>query len=175
MKYMLLTYGKGMFEKRKEHAKACRSSMSLRQYTKKGNFATDPLYPPPILAAFYLAELIEKFKINANPEPERNTIPSHPSPTNMIMYVDDGKIYMSSDSLETNTIILKTTYLEVESWLKSAGLSSDLTKRELMHYSRQPKYDCCPHLTIVDHNGITRTIIPERTVKWLGVHFDRKL
>ena len=129
----------------------------------------------PILAAFYSAELIEKFRILNDPAPERLTFPSQPTATNMIMYVDDGKLYVSSSSLETNTILLKLAYTEVESWLKSAGLSSDLTKRELMHYSRRRKYDCCPHLTILDHDGITRTIIPERTVKWLGVHFDRKL
>ena len=91
------------------------------------------------------------------------------------MYVDDGKIYVSSNSLETNTILLKNTYQEVETWLKNAGLASDLNKRELMHYSRRRKYDCCPSLTILDHDGITRTVTPERTVKWLGVHFDRKL
>ena len=129
----------------------------------------------PVMASFYSAELIEKFKIPAIPEPDRITFPSQPTPTNIIMYVDDGKIYVSSKSLETNTIILRLAYLEVETWLKSAGLASDLTKREIMHYSRRRKYDCCPSLTILDHDGITRTIVLESTVKWLGVHFDRKL
>ena len=127
----------------------------------------------PVMASFYSAELIEKFKIPTIPEPDRITFPSQPTPTNIIMYVDDGKIYVSSKSLETNTIILRLAYLEVETWLKSAGLASDLTKREIMHYSRRRKYDCCPSITILDHDGITRTIVPEKTVKWLGVQ-DRK-
>jgi hypothetical protein len=129
----------------------------------------------PILASFYSAELIENFNTIEAPNPERNTIPSQPTQTNIIMYVDDGKIYVSSNSLETNTILLKLAYAEVETWLRSAGLASDLTKRELMHYSRRRKYDCSPPLKILDHDGIERTIVPERTTKWLGVHFDRKL
>jgi retron-type reverse transcriptase len=90
----------------------------------------------PIMASFYSAELLEKFQVPTAPEPFRITLPSQPTPINMIMYVDDGKIYVSSNSLETNTIILKLAYLEVETWLKSTGLALDLTKRELMHYSR---------------------------------------
>ena len=91
----------------------------------------------PILAAFYSAELIEKFNNIGAPDPEQTTFPTQPTQTNIIMYVDDGKIYVSSNSLETNTILLKLAYLEVETWLKGAGLASDLSKRELMHYSRR--------------------------------------
>ena len=54
----------------------------------------------------------------------------------MIMYVDDRKIYVSSKSLETNTILIKIAYKEVERWLTSAGLAADTSKREVMHYSR---------------------------------------
>ena len=44
-----------------------------------------------------------------------------------------------------------------------------------MHYSRRRKYDCSPSLTIKDYDGITRTLTPDKTVKWLGIHLDRKL
>lgn len=129
----------------------------------------------PILAAFYSAELLEKFAITT-PEPLlRDTTPSHPSPTNIIMYVDDGKIYTSSTSLHTNVIILQHAYKEVEAWLKSAGLAPDLAKREIMHYSRKRKYDCCPPISLRDYDGVTRTLVPDKFVKWLGIHFDRKL
>ena len=80
----------------------------------------------PILATFYSTELLEKFSID--PIPTTPTTPSQPSPMNIIMYVDDGKIYVSSNSLHTNIIILQLTYLEVETWLCSAGLAPDLTK-----------------------------------------------
>jgi ribonuclease HI len=131
----------------------------------------------PILASFYSAELLEKFAIPPSvPTPVlRDMTPSKPSPINVIMYVDDGKIYVSSASLHTNVIMLKQAYEEVAAWLKSAGLAPDLVKREIMHYSRRRKYDCSPPITLQDDDGSTKTLVPDKIVKWLGVHFDRKL
>ena len=63
----------------------------------------------PILTAFYSAELLEKFAIASNPSPTCTT-PSQPSPINILMYVDDGKIYVLSMSLHTNVILLKLAY-----------------------------------------------------------------
>jgi hypothetical protein len=103
----------------------------------------------PILAAFYMAELIELFKHDNAANPNSIT-PSSPTETTMIMYVDDGKLYVSSKSLETNTIIIKLAYEGVEKWLASAGLSADVSKREVMHYSRHLKYDCSPSITFQD-------------------------
>ena len=130
----------------------------------------------PVLAAYYSAELLEKF----TPPPPiaaplRDFTPSHPTPINIIMYVDDGKIYVSSTSLQTNVILLQNAYKEVESWLRSAGLAPDLAKREIMHYSRRRRYDCSPPITLQDFDGVDRTLVPDRFVKWLGIHFDRKL
>ena len=88
----------------------------------------------PILAAFYTAELLENFK--PLPNPTSSYTPSLPTQINVLMYIDDGKIYMSSNSLETNVILVKLAYLEVEKWLTSAGLAADVAKREIMHYSR---------------------------------------
>jgi ribonuclease HI len=131
----------------------------------------------PVLAAFYTAELVEKFRIdNTQLEDDDNsTTPSAPTLTSVIMYVDDGKIYVSSKSLETNVILLKLAYKEVEEWLATAGLSADVTKREIMHYSRRPKYDCAPPITFQDSDGVVRTVTPQKAVKWLGVYFDRRL
>jgi hypothetical protein len=126
------------------------------------------------LAAFYSAELIEMFA-HKIPPTVNGTTPSQPSPVNVIMYVDDGKIYVSSKSLETNIIILKLAYKKVEEWLFSAGLAPDLGKRELMHYARRKKYDCSPPITLQDSDGDIRTIVTEKTTRWLGIHFDRKL
>ena len=128
----------------------------------------------PILAAFYTAELIEKFR-PADQHVNNRTTPSDPTQISLIMYIDDGKIYVSSQSLETNVILLKLAYTEVENWLISAGLAADTAKREIMHYSRRPKYDCSPSITFQDRDGITRTITPQIATKWLGVHFDRRL
>jgi len=127
----------------------------------------------PILAAFYSAELLELF----TPPPQPSTFP-HPdqaTETNLLMYVDDGKLYTSSKSLDTNITTLKTAYTKTETWLRSAGLSSDVSKREIMHYSRRRGDNSSPSITLQDNDGITRTVTPTATVKWLGVIFDRKL
>ena len=131
----------------------------------------------PILAAFYSSELLEKFSIppeGPDPTPCERT-PSKPSPINLLMYVDDGKIYVSSTSLYTNVILLEQAYEEVTIWLNNAGLAPDLNKREIMHYLRRKKYDCSPPITLHDIDSSTKTLVPDKVVKWLGVHFDRKL
>ena len=131
----------------------------------------------PILAAYYSSELLEKFAIPPV-DPIHTTCdltPSKPSPINLLMYVDDGKIYVSSKSLYTNVIILEQAYEEVTVWLNNAGLAPDPNKREIMHYSRRKKYDCSPPITLHDTDGSTKTLVPDKIVKWLGVHFDRKL
>jgi ribonuclease HI len=62
----------------------------------------------------------------------------------------------------------------VDEWLHQAGLSPDYAKRELMHYTRRKK-DGSPSITFDDRDGKRRVICPESHVRWLGVHFDRKL
>jgi len=57
----------------------------------------------------------------------------------------------------------------------STGLAPDLSKHELMHYTHPRKYDCNPPISLDDFDGTTRTIVPDKYVRWLGVHFDRKL
>lgn len=42
------------------------------------------------------------------------------------MYVDDGKLYASSQSLETNVTLLKEAYDRAEKWLQDAGVSRKL-------------------------------------------------
>jgi ribonuclease HI len=91
------------------------------------------------------------------------------------MYVDDGKLYVSSESLETNTSLLRAAYYKTETWLQKAGLSSDVTKREIMHYSRRRGDNSSPSIIFQDNDGVRRTVCPKITVRWLGVHFDRKL
>jgi hypothetical protein len=43
-----------------------------------------------------------------------------------------------------------------------------------MHYTRR-KNDGSPSISFDDEDGIHRVVKPESTVRWLGVHFDRKL
>jgi len=91
------------------------------------------------------------------------------------MYVDDGKLTVSSQSLDTNNYILAKAYHLVDQWLHSAGLSPDKDKRELMHYTRRKRDKISPHINLINCDGTTSTILVGSTICWLGVHFDRKL
>lgn len=127
----------------------------------------------PILAAYYTADLLDLFRPNPN-SPTSTPIPDKPTPVTVLMYVDDGKLTVSSRSLETNVTILKNAYLRVDEWLHQTGLSPDYSKRELMHYTRRRK-DKSPSITFEDRDGQRRVVSPEPYVRWLGVYFDRKL
>ena len=125
----------------------------------------------PILAAYYTSDLFNLFRQN----PTLSTpIPDKPTPVTLFMYVDDGKLTVSSRSLETNIALLQSAYNKVDTWLHQAGLSPDYAKRELMHYTRRKK-DGSPSIMFDDRDGVRRVITPESHVRWLGVHFDRKL
>ena len=87
----------------------------------------------PILAAFYMAKLLDDFNTRANRPITTTPVPDNPTEPHLYMYVDDGKIFVSSESLDTNIQLLKSTYNKVEEWLLKAGLAPDHTKRELMH------------------------------------------
>ena len=126
----------------------------------------------PILAAFYSAELIEKMQ---EPLAERaQHAGDQPTRVSILCYVDDGMLYVSSHSLETNTQLLEAAYVRADQWLRSAGLAPDMDKRELMHYTRAAS-PALPPIVLRERAGNLTTIHPRETVRWLGVHFDRKL
>ena len=90
----------------------------------------------PILASFYSAGLLDIFETPTNPiEIPENHACNHPTHVSILMYVDDGKLTVSSQSLDTNNYILAKAYQLVDQWLHSAGLSPDKDKRELIHYT----------------------------------------
>jgi len=119
----------------------------------------------PILTAFYTAELLEQFKHNTQANHNQN--PDKATEVHLLMYVDNGKLYVSSRSLKTNVEKLKEAYNIAEKWLQGAGLSPDYTKRELMHYTRR-KNDGSPSITFKDEDGTRHMVKPEATVRWLG-------
>lgn len=87
----------------------------------------------PILAILYASELNEIFEQPIRPISEDDNMYKT---TQMWLktFVDDGKLIVSSLSLEHNVMKLRMAYNIVENWLTSAGLSPDLVKRELAHY-----------------------------------------
>jgi hypothetical protein len=80
----------------------------------------------PILAAFYTSELLELFtpKESGDPTP----VPDSPTNITMVIYVDNGKIYVSSKSFDMNITLLTTAYHRADDWLRKAGLSADFSK-----------------------------------------------
>jgi hypothetical protein len=48
------------------------------------------------------------------------------TPMTMVMYIDDGNIWVSPLSLNTNTCILQAAYKTVRNWLTKNGLSIDV-------------------------------------------------
>ncbi|KAF5319459.1 hypothetical protein D9619_008774 [Psilocybe cf. subviscida] len=127
----------------------------------------------PILAAFYTAELLELFHKQHNPQTQPH--PELPTDTQLLMYVDDGNLYVSSPSLDTNITLLENAYEKVHEWLGKAGLSADPVKRELIHYCkpRSKAHTTAPSIQLCDDPE--HQINPSSTVRWLGVHFDRQL
>ena len=99
----------------------------------------------PILAAFYTAELLENFPKRFE---EFDNKEDKSTGTHIFIYVDDGTLVTSSTSLTTNCKVLKRAYEITEEWLRSAGLSSDVSKRELMHYSNRKKDNSNPAITV---------------------------
>ena len=130
----------------------------------------------PILISFYSAGLLNIFETPTNPiEIPENHVYNHPIHVSILMYVDDRKLTVSSQSLNTNNYILTKAYQLVDQWLHSAGLSSDKDKRKLMHYTQRKRDKISPHINLTNRNSTISTILVGSTICWLGVHFDHKL
>jgi len=69
----------------------------------------------PILASFYSAGLLDIFETPTNPiEILENHACNHSTHVSILMYVDDGKLTISSQSLDTNNYILAKAYQLVD-------------------------------------------------------------
>jgi hypothetical protein len=99
------------------------------------------------------------------------------SPTTMAMYIDDGNIWVSSSSLNTNVQILQAAYKTVNKQLANSGLSIDTNKCELIHFTRRKRdRNEKPSIKIPNTQGTnTTTIAPAPHIKWLGITFDSNL
>jgi len=113
----------------------------------------------PILASFYSAGLLDIFEIPTNPIkiPENHAC-NHPTHVSILMYVDDGKLTVSSHSLDTNNYVLAKAYQLVDQWLHSAGLSPDKDKRELMHYTQRKRDKTSPHINPTSTSPTMKTL-----------------
>lgn len=65
----------------------------------------------PILSILYAAELSEIFEEEAKNHMKAGLpLADSPTPTTLLVFIDDGKLYVSSKSLDTNIHILQNAY-----------------------------------------------------------------
>jgi len=129
-----------------------------------------------ILAFFYSAGLLDIFETLTNPIeiPENHTC-NYSTHVSILIYVDNWKLTVSSQSLDTNNYILAKTYQLVDQWIYSARLFLDKDKRELMYYTWKKRDKTSSHINLTNCDGTTFTILVGLTIHWLEVYFDCKL
>jgi hypothetical protein len=90
---------------------------------------------------------------------------------------DAGNIWVSSLSLNTNIYILQAAYKAVRKRLTENGLSVDIKKCELIHFTKQKQdLNNLPSISIPSETAENMiTIPPSPHIKWLGIIFDSKL
>jgi len=129
-----------------------------------------------ILTSFYSTGLLDIFETPTNPiEIPENHAYNYPTHVSILMYVDDRKLTISSQSLDTNNYILAKAYQLVDQWLHSARLLPDKDKRELIHYTQRKRNKILPHINLTNRDSTISTILVGLTIHWLGVHFNCKL
>ena len=147
-----------------------------------------PVSPP--LSSIYTASLSEKISQGMDlsqlgPNLARRARRGKATLTNMILYVDDSKLTVASDSITTNVLLLARAYQIVEAWMAEHGLRIDPAKSELIHHTwrngdRKSINDQPPTINtpVMVPATTTRPEIvttPAKMVKWLRVTFDTKL
>jgi hypothetical protein len=91
-------------------------------------------------------------------------------------YADDIALLSASDSLEENNRVLSQDFREITSWAQHEGLTFDIKKTELIHFSRK-KSDENPaaRLQLNEREHIIEPVEAGQAIRWLGAWFDRKL
>lgn len=101
----------------------------------------------------------------------------------LIMFVDDGKLYVSSSSLDTNVQHLRELYKVARAWARDEGLILDDEKQDFTHFTCSlQKLDgtpvrqlARPALRLPNNSGGESTIRPAESYRWLGIHWDPRL
>lgn len=88
-------------------------------------------------------------------------------------YADDGVITVYSDNFVQNILQAKQELIAVHRWCQQNGLELDLGKSEVMHFTRRQTREN-PGITL-PNGEVLQANSPDKTIRWLGVHFDRKL
>ncbi|KAI0995893.1 hypothetical protein K3495_g12287, partial [Podosphaera aphanis] len=92
---------------------------------------------------------------------------------NSFGYADDVAIPEISPTLEANSEKISTAIDQALSWSIQEGIKFDPAKSELIHFSRKHRDKERSPQVQTSHFTITENSRPY--IKWLGIHFDRKL
>ena len=124
----------------------------------------------PILSALYLAIILNAI------------FPYIPdSPFNLLFYVDDGVLFVSSKSLEYNCGFLRIQYNILVKNLAKLGLKIEPEKTEAHHFIAYDTRNLTkglmrnvklPEVVIDIEGGRTLTIVPKKTWRYLGFFLD---
>jgi hypothetical protein len=87
----------------------------------------------------YTADILMHIQNIATREHQFACLLENISSTTMVMYIDDGNIWVSSSSLKTNMQILQVVYKAISKKLTKSGLAINTKKCELIHFTR---YKC---------------------------------
>jgi hypothetical protein len=121
----------------------------------------------PVLSVIYAAEVITLLKEASICTP--SGIPLSPR-----SYVDDYAIMAISNSLHDNIATLSHGLESVVNTLARIGMTCDTSKLDLQHFTRRPSDKESPSL-VVDVYGKRVTIAAPKSMRWLGIFFDRRL
>lgn len=133
----------------------------------------------PILAGIFSNSLGQRLAAQA--PVLRQLLPNSMAPTEgrLIMYVDDGKIYVSSRSFNVNNRHLRALYTITLRWARDFGVSLDTDKRDFSHYVvgvrrlNGRKIGTARPALSLPRPGAADDILPaQRCYRWLGIWWD---
>jgi retron-type reverse transcriptase len=81
-----------------------------------------------LASSLYMADILMHMQNITTREYQSTHSLENISPTTMVMYIDDGNIWVSSSSLKTNIQILQAAYKAVSKTLAKSGLAIDTKK-----------------------------------------------
>lgn len=95
--------------------------------------------------------------------------------SSFFVFVDDGALAVSSDSMKTNLFILSQQYPHIAAAFESIGILLEIDKLEIAHFV--PRGFNGPYLPItISHNSQTVTKVPDKSAwRYLGFFLDPHL
>ena len=122
----------------------------------------------PVLSIIYAAEVLSDLQ-------EADIRTSAGIPVDPKGYIDDMMLQAFSKSATDNITSLTAALEIIIASLAKIGMVIDPDKTELIHFSRDPANNNERAHLLFSVAGKALRIIPKKTMRWLGIFFDRKL